>query len=121
MKYLRMFADETGESRFEYAELNSNQAPFMPPAPPVHVSDGQSVDNLVFMRVPNGWSDNGHPAPRKQWAMVLKGEIEFKVSDGEVQRLVPGTIVLAEDTVGKGHKARTIGNEDVVLGIAQVF
>ena len=50
--------------------------------------------------------------------MVLKGEIEFKVSDGEVQRLVPGTIVLAENTVGKGHKARTIGNEDVVLGIA---
>ena len=32
--------------------------------------------------------------------------------------LVPGTIVLAENTVGKGHKARTIGNEDVVLGIA---
>ena len=48
MKYLRMFADETGESHFEYAELNSNQVPFMPPAPPVHVSDGQSVDNLVF-------------------------------------------------------------------------
>ena len=48
MKYLRMFADETGKSHFEYAELNSNQAPFMPPAPPVHVSDGQSVDNLVL-------------------------------------------------------------------------
>ena len=116
-----MYADETVESHFKYAELNSNRVPFMPPAPPVHVSDGQSVDNLVFMRVPNGWSDNGHPAPRKQWVMVLKGEIEFEVSDGELQRLVLGTIVLAEDAVGKGHKARTIGNEDVVFGIAQVF
>ena len=86
MKYLRMFADEMGGSHFEFAELNSKQVPFMLPTPPVHVSDGQSVDNLVFMRVPNGWSDNGHPAPRKQWVMVLKGEIEFKVSDGEVQR-----------------------------------
>ena len=53
--------------------------------------------------------------------MVLKGEIEFEVRDGEVQRLVPGAIVLAEDTVGKGHKARTIGNEDLVFGVAQVF
>ena len=76
---------------------------------------------MVFMRVPNGWSDNGHPSPRKQWGMVLKGEIEFEVSDGELQRLVLGTNVLAEDAVGKGHKARTIGNEDVVFGIAQVF
>ncbi len=121
MKYLRMFADEMGGSHFEFAELNSKQVPFMPPAPPIHVSDGQLVDNLVFKRVPNGRSHNGHPAPRKQWVMILKGEIEFEVSDDEVQRLAPSAIVLAEDTVGKDHKARTIGNEDVVFGIAQVF
>jgi len=51
--------------------------------------------------------------------MVLKGEIEFETSDGEVQRLVPGMVVLAEDATGKGHKARSIGNEDAVFGIAQ--
>lgn len=71
------------------------------------------------MRVPTGWSDDGHTAPRKQWVMVLKGEIEFETSDGEVQRLVPGMVVLAEDATGKGHKARSIGNEDAVFGIAQ--
>ena len=51
--------------------------------------------------------------------MVLKGEIGFETSDSEVQRLVPGMVVLAEDTTGKGHKARSIGNEDAVFGIAQ--
>ena len=119
MKYLRMFADDEGESHFEHAELSSNDVPFIPQAPSVHVSNGQPVDNLVFMRVPTGWSDDGHTAPRKQWVMVLKGEIEFETSDGEVQRLVPGMVALAEDTTGKGHKARSIGNEDAVFGIAQ--
>ena len=51
--------------------------------------------------------------------MAFEGEIEFETNDGEVQRLVPGMVVLAEDTTGKGHKARSIGNEDAVLGIAQ--
>ena len=43
--------------------------------------------------------------PRKQWVIVLKGEIEFETSDGEAQRLVPGIVVLAEDTTRKDHKA----------------
>ena len=54
MKYLWMFADDEGESHFEYAELNSNDVPVIPQAPSVHVSNGQPVDNLVFMRVSNG-------------------------------------------------------------------
>lgn len=115
-----MFADQKGDSHFENAELSSNKVPFMPPAPSVDVTNGQSIDNLVFIRVPTGWSDDGHPAPRKQWVMVLKGQIEFETSDGEVQRLEPSMVLLAEDTAGKGHKARTIGNEDVVFGIAQL-
>ena len=51
--------------------------------------------------------------------MAIKGEIEFETNDGEVQRLVPDMVVLAEDTTGKGHKVRGIGNEDEVFGIAE--
>ena len=120
MNYLRMFADEQGESHFENAELSSNDLPFIPEAPSVYVSPGQPVENLVFMRVPTGWSDDGHTAPRKQWVMVLKGEIEFETSDGDIRKLVPGMVVLAEDTKGKGHKARSIGDEDTLLGVVQV-
>ena len=120
MNYLRMFADEQGESHFENADLSSNELPFIPKAPSVHVSIGQPVDNLVFMHVPTGWSDDGHTAPRKQWVMVLRGEIEFETSDGEIRRLVPGMVILAEDTTGRGHKARSIGDEDALLGVVQI-
>ena len=120
MNYLRMFADEQGESHFENAELSSNDLPFIPEAPSVYVSTGQPVENLVFMRVPTGWSDDGHTAPRKQWVMVLRGEIEFETSDGEIRKLTPGMVALAEDTIGRGHKARSIGDEDTLLGVVQI-
>ena len=52
--------------------------------------------------------------------MASKGEIEFETSDGDIRRLVPDMVVLAEDTSGKGHKARSIGDEDTLLGVVQV-
>tara|TARA_A100001388_G_scaffold147291_1_gene109368 strand:+ start:706 stop:879 length:174 start_codon:yes stop_codon:yes gene_type:complete len=52
--------------------------------------------------------------------MVLRGEIEFETSDGEMRKLAPGMVVLAEDTTGKGHKARSIGGEDALLGVVQI-
>ena len=52
--------------------------------------------------------------------MVSKGEIEFETSDGEIRKLAPGVVVLAEDTTGKGHKARSIGGEDALLGVVQI-
>lgn len=52
--------------------------------------------------------------------MVLRGEIEFETSDGEMRKLAPGMVVLAEDTTGKGHKARSVGGEDALLGVVQI-
>ncbi len=33
----------------------------------------------------------------------LTGEVEFETSDGDIRRLAAGSVVLAEDTTGKGH------------------
>ena len=52
--------------------------------------------------------------------MASKGEIEFETSDGEIRKLAPGVVVLAEDTTGKGYKARSIGGEDALLGVVQI-
>ena len=51
---VQIFADEQGESHFDSVELSSNELPSIPKAQSVHVSAGQPVDNLVFMRVPTG-------------------------------------------------------------------
>ena len=48
--------------------------------------------------------------PRKQWVIVLKGEIEFEASHVEVQRLAPG--------VGPDRNVVILGNAN---GLAVVL
>ncbi|MCA6998798.1 hypothetical protein O0537_13360 [Dickeya solani] len=50
------------------------------------------------------WEKSTHPAPRKQYVITLKGKLKFKVSDGSTFILSPGTVLLAEDTNGEGHR-----------------
>ncbi|AVS97756.1 hypothetical protein C7Y68_02220 [Paracidovorax avenae] len=50
------------------------------------------------------WEQDVHPAPRRQYVVTLQGELEFQVSDGSTFRLAPGTVLLAEDTGGAGHR-----------------
>jgi hypothetical protein len=40
-------------------------------------------------------------------------ELEVQVSDGEVRRLSAGAVVYLEDTEGKGHTTRVVGDEAV--------
>lgn len=57
-----------------------------------------------FERVPPGWVGSWHPAPQRVLAIYLSGELEIEASDGEVRPIGSGTILLAEDTTGKGHR-----------------
>jgi len=43
-------------------------------------------------------------------AVYLSGEGEIEASDGEVRRLLPGMVLLAEDTIGRGHRVKLIGD-----------
>jgi hypothetical protein len=50
-------------------------------------------------------------------AVYLSGEGEIEASDGEMRALGPGTILLAEDTTGKGHITGVNGSEDMLVVI----
>jgi quercetin dioxygenase-like cupin family protein len=54
------------------------------------------------------------------WFIVLSGEMEFEAGDGEQHRVVPGSAVLLEDTVGMGHRSRVLGNSPAVLAVVHV-
>ena len=47
--------------------------------------------------------------------MILTGELEIEVSDGEVRRFGPGTLVLGDDATGRGHHDRVISVDDVLI------
>jgi len=55
-----------------------------------------------------------HPAPRRQFVVNLTGAVEITASDGEKRTFGAGSIMLADDTTGKGHLSKHVGNEERV-------
>lgn len=108
--YLRIYADEDGESHFEDVDLAYHETDFVPPAPPVSTSSFRPASQFGFAIVPPGWHGDWHPAPSRELVIYLSGEGEIETSNGEVRALAPGTVLLAEDTHGKGHVSRGSGD-----------
>ena len=115
LAYVRVQTDSQGESHFADSEIPLDLKDFAPPAAPLSVSSGQAASEVLFLSLPGGWVGDWHPTPRLQYLISLSGEIDFEVSDGEVRRFPSGSIILLEDTSGKGHVARVVGEETVRL------
>lgn len=119
-KYVRVYADSTGESHFEDIEIELTAVDFAPPAPPLDVSAFTPATHYGFISAPPGWYGDWHPTPRRQIFFYLSGEVEVKVSDSEIRRFGPGTIVLAEDTTGKGHTSKVVSSNNALLAVVQL-
>ena len=120
MKYVRLYADASGESHFEDLEMALTPVDFAPPAPPINVSAFAPATAYGFLSPPPGWDGGWHPTPARQILFYLSGEIEAEVSDGEVRRFGPGSITLVEDMSGKRHASRVVGVIDVLLAVVQL-
>ena len=118
MQYVRMYTDSEGESHFEDVNLEFALGDYSPPTPPVFVSPFTPATQVGFLSAPAGWVGGWHPVPRRQMCFCLVGEMELEVSDGEVRRCPAGSVVLAEDTVGRGHQTRIVGSQDFVMAVA---
>jgi hypothetical protein len=51
------------------------------------------------------------PRTRKQYIIILDGEIEIEVSDGIKRTFCGGDILLVEDVEGRGHKTRVTNSK----------
>jgi hypothetical protein len=51
-----------------------------------------------------------HPAPARQFTLSISGSLEVTASDGDVRQIGPGRLLLLDDTAGKGHSTRALGN-----------
>lgn len=120
MKVVRVYADSEGETHFDEMYLPLAAVDFAPPAPPVNLSALAPATHYGFMSAPAGWDGDWHPVPMRMLTIYLAGEIEVEVSDGGVRRFRPGEVTLAEDTNGKGHRSRVVGNRDAILAMVQL-
>ena len=108
-RHVRLYADADGETHFSDLESPFQLLDFAPPAPPISVAELAATRGLAVISSPGGWSGGWHPTPRRQIIVVLAGELETEVSDGEVRTFRPGDVILVEDVSGKGHVSRVPG------------
>lgn len=113
MNYTRIYCDANGESHFEDVSVKVAPVNFAPPAPPLNMAAPVNAERTIFCAIPAKWLGEWHPTPRRQFYIQLSGELEVEVSDGEKRRLSAGSLVLLEDTTGRGHLTRVIGSTEV--------
>ena len=113
--YTRVYTDAEGETHFAQETLRFVSTDYAPPSPPLDVSTPADASGMAVLRAPPGWFGDFHVAPRRQFVYVLSGAVEIGVSDGSFRQLPTGSIVLVEDTTGKGHSTRSIGTEPLLL------
>ena len=120
LEFLRIYADRDACSHFETEIISLELHDYAPPAPPLYLSSKElSVANM-FLELPVGWDGDWHPTPVRQWLVLISGTCEFEVEDGEKRLQNAGDVVLLEDTAGKGHKTRVIGDEPVRMAAIQL-
>jgi quercetin dioxygenase-like cupin family protein len=75
---------------------------------------GMRTTQISFGEWPVGKFLDWHPAPRRQFVIILSGQLEIGLGDGTKHVFGPGDARLVEDTTGKGHTTRQLGNEPCV-------
>lgn len=111
---VRIYTGEDGRSHFEELTgllldpAGSREAPWTP------------VTGVQFRRSVGETFADFHHAPRRQIVVSLSGEAEVEAGSGEKRRLLPGDVLLAEDTTGQGHISRHWGDRRMVfVGLAE--
>jgi hypothetical protein len=106
-KYVKVVTTEDGGSRFIDIDIEQTEAPFAENVPPLLVSQPLPVQRLVFVTAPDDLREaEPHPAPRRQFVVVLDGEFEIETTDGDRRIFPPGGVALVEDTARRGHVTR---------------
>ena len=99
MALYRLYAGSDGRSRIEDLALTTH---------PGLEAPGPAV-SAWFRETAAGSFQDWHPAPRRQWVVILRGELEIGLGDGTVRRFGAGDARLVEDTTGTGHTTRVVG------------
>ncbi|MCD9625337.1 hypothetical protein [Rhabdothermincola salaria] len=104
MDYLRIWADEDGESHLEEVTLERRVHPAEPGVAELWQSAALPVSALHVVTVKAAEQrPDWHCGPRRQFVVFRDGSTRIATSDGDERRLAAGSLVLVEDLHGRGH------------------
>jgi quercetin dioxygenase-like cupin family protein len=107
MAIFRLYTGSDGQSHLEEQSINAH---------PILAEERKTVHIQFRELAANAFMD-WHPAPRRQYVILLSGQLELGFKDGTTKRVSPGDATLADDTTGPGHTTRVVGNGPAVVAI----
>jgi hypothetical protein len=99
----RIYSDASGDTHFENVTI-----PLTDKGIVGRLSHTVAVDSMIFREVESSCDWDFHPAPQRQYIVLLDGEIEIETSLHEKRVFKGGDVLLMEDITGKGHKTKNL-------------
>ena len=109
MKIHNLYTDAAGESHFRDLEVE-----WIETRRGSKLSKKLPATGVIFRETAAEHNVDWHPAPRRQFVIILQGQLEIGLGDGSKHVFGPGDARLVEDTTGKGHTTRVHGNQPCV-------
>ena len=105
MRITRLYTGDDGISHFEDVEVDLEDYGEMG-----QISALWRGPGVIFRQVAGDYDLDFHVAPRRQLVVNLTGSVEIDTGV-EARVFEAGSIMLAEDTTGKGHVSRNVGGQ----------
>ncbi|HUN26686.1 MAG TPA: hypothetical protein VMU67_10285 [Steroidobacteraceae bacterium] len=112
LPYVHLYADANGVSHFRNERISLASAPAASADRQLVSFELSKAPGATLLALKLGAKEDWHRAPRRMWLIALTGMSEVTVGDGEVRRFGPGSLLLMDDTTGKGHITRAVGKVD---------
>ena len=106
MKITRVYTGTDNHSHFEDVEI-----PLEEQGAAGSLSQLVKATGVIFRETSGDYNFTWHTAPRRQYVVMLDGEVEIEIGDGTKRILRTGEILLAEDTTGQGHISRAVNGK----------
>lgn len=110
MNYVHLYTGDDGLSYFRDVEV-----PMTERGAGTELSEIFAAKGVVMRRNTADYQVGYHTVSRKQFVINLTGTAEIVASGGETRQFGPGSIMLADDTTGKGHISRALTEERLSL------
>ena len=98
----RMYTDSNGDTNWQSIEINDHK----------EWTDGFNAKDIKFGYRPANVEQAWHPAPQRQFVIILSGQLQITYPDGTKRVFGEGEARLMENITGKGHKTMAIGDKD---------
>ena len=116
LTYVHVYADASGASHFREEHFDFTRG--RDNASSLHVLEAKG--GATLLRLKAGAVEDWHNAPQAWFLIVLQGASEVTTSDGQVRHFGPGSVVLLDDTAGKGHQTRVVGKIDHIAAVIPI-